>query len=64
MAGLSLQPKQSGIKMNESGIKNPNASLSKIGLNHTANAYWNLSPAEVVEHTITRGLGVLADSGA
>ncbi len=51
-------------QMNESGIKNPSASLSKIGLNHTANAYWNLSPAELVEHTISRGLGVLADSGA
>lgn len=44
--------------------KNPSASLSKIGLNHTANAFWNLSPAELVEHTISRGFGVLADSGA
>jgi len=48
----------------ESGIKNPAASLAAIGLQHTGNAFWNLSPAELVEHTLNRGLGVLADSGA
>lgn len=48
----------------ESGIKNPAASLAAIGLNHTGHAFWNLSPAELVEHTLQRGMGVMADSGA
>ncbi len=50
--------------MKESGIKNPSASLSSIGLNNTANVFWNLSPAELVEQAVSRGYGVLADSGA
>ncbi len=50
--------------MMEQGIKNPTATLSSIGLDHKATAYWNLNPAELVEHTIQRNLGVLADSGA
>ena len=50
--------------MQEIGIKNPNANLSKIGLNHTATAYWNLTPAELVEHSVSNGYSILADSGA
>ena len=50
--------------MKEQGIKNPTATLSSIGLDHKATAYWNLTPAELVEHTISRGMGVIADSGA
>jgi len=50
--------------MTEQGIKNPTATLSSIGFDHKATAFWNLSPAELVEHTLTRKLGVLADSGA
>ncbi len=50
--------------MKEQGIKNPTATLSSIGLYHKATAYWNLTPAELVEHTISRGMGVIADSGA
>ena len=50
--------------MKEIGKKNPNANLSKIGLNHTATAYWNLTPAELVEHSVSNGYSILADSGA
>ncbi|MFI5172613.1 MAG: phosphoenolpyruvate carboxykinase (ATP) [Chitinophagales bacterium] len=50
--------------MKESGIKNPIATLASLGMEHTANSYWNLPPAELVEDTITRGYGTLADSGA
>ncbi len=50
--------------MNEFGNKPKNADLSKIGLGKVGDAYWNLEPAELVEHTIVDGQGVLADSGA
>ncbi|HEY0976903.1 MAG TPA: phosphoenolpyruvate carboxykinase (ATP) [Flavobacteriales bacterium] len=50
--------------MNEFGNKPTNADLSKIGLKHLGDIYWNLDPAELVEHTIVNGEGVLADSGA
>lgn len=50
--------------MKISGIKNKQSNLSDYGLHHTAISYWNLTPAELVEHTIQRGLGELADSGA
>ncbi|MCC6839928.1 MAG: phosphoenolpyruvate carboxykinase (ATP) [Flavobacteriales bacterium] len=50
--------------MNEFGLKPKNADLSKIGLVNLGDIYWNLEPAELVEHTIVNGQGVLADSGA
>ncbi len=50
--------------MNEYGIKNPNASLADLGLKNLSAAYWNLSPAELVEETILLGQGELTDSGA
>ncbi|MCB0431385.1 MAG: phosphoenolpyruvate carboxykinase (ATP) [Flavobacteriales bacterium] len=50
--------------MNEFGIKNPKASVRDLGLTNVAAAYWNLPPAELVEETIIRGEGVLADTGA
>lgn len=50
--------------MNEFGTKPKNADLSKIGLKNLGDTYWNLEPAELVEHTIVNGQGVLADSGA
>lgn len=50
--------------MNEFGHKPKNADLSKIGLGHVGDAYWNLEPAELVEHSIVNGQGVFADSGA
>ncbi len=49
--------------MNEFGIRGPKASVADIGLKHVSAAYWNLSPAELVEETIIRGEGVLTDTG-
>ena len=50
--------------MNEFGIKPQDQSVAQLGLGNVAAAYWNLHPAELVEETIIRGEGVLADSGA
>ena len=50
--------------MNEFGLKAKNASVAELGLKYVADGYWNLSPAELVEETIIRGEGMLADSGA
>jgi phosphoenolpyruvate carboxykinase (ATP) len=50
--------------MNEYGHKNPNASVADLGLKNVAVAYWNLSPAELVEETIINGMGELTDTGA
>ncbi|MBK9420233.1 MAG: phosphoenolpyruvate carboxykinase (ATP) [Flavobacteriales bacterium] len=50
--------------MNEFGLKPRKADLGKLGLSHLGDTYWNLEPAELVEHTIVNGQGVLADSGA
>lgn len=50
--------------MNEFGIKPTTANLDKLGLGNVANAFWNLTPAELVEESILRGMGVLADTGA
>jgi len=55
---------QNHLMMEKFGIKNPQADLSQYGIEHAKNAYWNLSPEELVEETIKRDLGVLADSGA
>ncbi len=49
--------------MKDIGIKNPAADLANQGLNNIT-AYWNLSPEELIEHSINKGLGVIADSGA
>ncbi len=50
--------------MNEYGTKAKDATLASIGLKNVSAAYWNLSPAELVEETIVLGQGALADSGA
>ena len=49
---------------NEFGIKASNASVATLGLGNVAAAYWNLTPAELVEEAIVRGEGTLVDSGA
>ncbi|HQU76047.1 MAG TPA: phosphoenolpyruvate carboxykinase (ATP) [Chitinophagales bacterium] len=46
------------------GHKNPNATLEQYGLKHSATSYWNLTPAELTEHSISRGMAEMADSGA
>lgn len=50
--------------MEKFGVKNPKASLAQYGIQTKGKAYWNLSPEELIEETVTRGLGVLADNGA
>ncbi len=50
--------------MNEFGIKPSTANLEAIGLGNVASAFWNLTPAELVEETLANGMGVLADTGA
>lgn len=50
--------------MNQQGIYNADHDISIIGINKLENAYWNLSPAELVEHTIKSEQGILADNGA
>ncbi|MBL8010345.1 MAG: phosphoenolpyruvate carboxykinase (ATP) [Flavobacteriales bacterium] len=50
--------------MNEFGKRPKNADLSSIGLGLVGDAYWNLEPAELIEHAIVNGQGVFADSGA
>lgn len=50
--------------MQEVGFKNPAASLEAHGLKNWKTAYWNLSPEELVEHSIQKNMGCLADSGA
>ncbi|MCB0790479.1 MAG: phosphoenolpyruvate carboxykinase (ATP) [Flavobacteriales bacterium] len=50
--------------MNEFGRRPKNADLAEIGLGRVGDAYWNLEPAELIEHTIVSGQGMFADSGA
>jgi phosphoenolpyruvate carboxykinase (ATP) len=50
--------------MNESGIKASGASLEALGLQGVSHAYWNLTPAELVEHAILNGEGAITDTGA
>ena len=50
--------------MNEFGTKPTNADLKSIGLERVSDAFWNLEPAELVEHILMNGQGELADSGA
>ncbi|MEZ5003567.1 MAG: phosphoenolpyruvate carboxykinase (ATP) [Chitinophagales bacterium] len=49
--------------MKEIGIKNSAADLTEYGFNNIT-AYWNLTPEELIEHSIQKEMGVLADSGA
>lgn len=50
--------------MMEYGQKPANADLSKLGLGNVENAFWNLTPAELIEETILNGQGILTDTGA
>lgn len=50
--------------MKEIGIKNPRANLSGFGLEGVRTAFWNLSPEELVEHTLCKKQGVLSNAGA
>lgn len=46
------------------GIKNANAKLADLGLDQMGQTHWNLSPEALVEASLKRGQGVLADNGA
>jgi phosphoenolpyruvate carboxykinase (ATP) len=50
--------------MQEFGIRSSKANIQSSGLSSAANIFWNLSPAELVEHALTNGEGVMADNGA
>lgn len=50
--------------MKNYGMKNPNTSLSDLGILDFKAAYWNLSPKELVAHTVQNRQGQLSDSGA
>lgn len=50
--------------MKNYGMKNPNASLSDLGIVDFKAAYWNLSPKELVAHTVQNRQGQLSDTGA
>jgi phosphoenolpyruvate carboxykinase (ATP) len=49
--------------MGYTGVKNANVDLAEMGLGDVK-AYWNLSPAALVEKTILNGQGKLTSSGA
>jgi phosphoenolpyruvate carboxykinase (ATP) len=49
--------------MNEFGIKSKVFGLQESGIRNANNVYWNFAPAALVEQTITRGQGELADNG-
>lgn len=50
--------------MHETGLKPSTANLEELGIKNPKIVYWNLSPEELIEHAIERGMGQLADSGA
>src|SRR5690349_752510 len=50
--------------MQEFGLKPSTANLEEIGLKNLKSAHWNLTPEELVEHSIQKGMGQLADTGA
>lgn len=49
--------------MGYQGVKSSTANLESIGLDKVK-AYWNLSPAALIEKTILKGQGKMASSGA
>ncbi|MCU0437354.1 MAG: phosphoenolpyruvate carboxykinase (ATP) [Raineya sp.] len=50
--------------MQEIGKKSLASGLEALGIQKVATAYWNLSPAELVEHALANKEGVLTDTGA
>jgi phosphoenolpyruvate carboxykinase (ATP) len=45
-------------------LKAKDATIADLGLKNVDDAYWNLSPAELVEETVILGEGMLTDTGA
>jgi len=52
------------FSMNEYGVRAEGATVADLGLKNVAAAYWNLTPAELVEETLLSGQGTLTDTGA
>ena len=50
--------------MKELGQKPTTANLAELGLGNVACAMWNLTPDELMEASIAKGMGTIADSGA
>lgn len=50
--------------MKETGLKTKGASLSDLGLDKVSVAHWNLTPAELAQETLLKGMGVFNDTGA
>ncbi len=50
--------------MKNYGMKNPNVTLADLGINEFKTAYWNLSPKELIAHTVQNGQGRLSETGA
>ena len=50
--------------MTESGVRNPSAKLSDHGVTPSDQVYWNTTPEKLIEHSICKHDGALADSGA
>ncbi|MBT8228796.1 MAG: phosphoenolpyruvate carboxykinase (ATP) [Bacteroidia bacterium] len=49
--------------MQQTGIKNPNASLPDYDINNWKYAFWNLNPIELIEQTLRRSEGTLTHNG-
>lgn len=49
--------------MQETGIKNPSADLTSLGI-HPSKVNWNLSSAELTKQTVDLGQGTITDMGA
>ncbi len=50
--------------MKQTGNYNHDCGLEQIGIHQCRQVWWNLSPAELTEHTLERGMGSLTDTGA
>lgn len=50
--------------MTEYGVRAEDATVVDLGLRNVAAAFWNLTPAELVEETLLNGQGALTNTGA
>ena len=50
--------------MTNIGTRPEGATLAYLGLKHVSTAYWNMTPAELVEETILLSQGTLTNTGA
>lgn len=50
--------------MQNLGLKPKNASLAYLGISKYDTVFWNLTPAQLIEESIRKGEGYLADTGA